>query len=109
MNLGMLLSWEQVYLSKIKEQTAFETDSEIREYLKEAKKFDEYQINSAFEFYQFANKTFTPVQWQEVEKLFEVLDEERIKQDTDSMIEVIGEVLWNMGNLFGTNDTDDFH
>jgi hypothetical protein len=109
MNLGMLLSWEQVYLMKVKNKAFFENEFELINYLKKEKGLDEYQIQSGFDFLNFANEHFTKKEWDKVEDLFTILEEGRIKGDLESIFNSIGEVLWEMGNLFGTNLTDRYH
>jgi hypothetical protein len=109
MNLGMLLSWEQVYLMKVKNKTFFENEIELIHYLKNEKGLDEYQIQSGFDFLKFANEHFTKKEWDKAEELFTILDEGRIKGDLESIFDSMGKVLWEMGNLFGTNLTDQYH
>lgn len=107
MNLGMLLSWEQIYLLKVKDKSFFHNEEEMIQYLKEENGFSQYQIDIAYGFYKFATASFKEQEWQEVDELFTILEQGR-KVNIDEAMSTIGKVLWEMGKLFGTN-LDDTH
>lgn len=102
MNLGMLLTWEQLYLLNIKDTSPFNSEDEMIHHLTEEKGFSEFQIKSAYTLYNYAMENFNVQEWKKVDELFDTLERGRTG-NIDVMMGAIGEVLWEMGNMFGTN------
>lgn len=106
MNLGILLAWEQVYRLKVKKDGLFRNEEEMLNFLREEKQLDEDTITFAYRFYDFANDNFSELQWKEVEELFQEFEQGRDSGDIGEKTRTVGKVLWEMGNLFGTNFPD---
>jgi hypothetical protein len=109
LNLGTLMAWEQIYLFEVKGNSPFATKEEVIEYLTNEKQFDDSYVKFGYQLYDFAEKTFSKKEWEQVDTLFTTLDQGRWTNNFDSMMGSIGEVLWEMGNLFGTNAYKNVH
>ncbi|MCK2000345.1 hypothetical protein MZM54_02940 [[Brevibacterium] frigoritolerans] len=104
MNLGQLIVLETIWSSDTKKEYGMKPE-EVKRYLQEEKQLDDY-IDTGYTQYEFAKNTFTKQEWNRMEELLEknFANRSRIPIEDDWM-SVLGEVLWELGELFGTNNS----
>lgn len=102
MNLGQLIVLETIWSSDTKKEYGMKPE-EVKNYLQEEKQLGEF-IASGYAHYEFAKTTFTKQEWNRMEELLKknFANRSRIPIEDDWM-SVLGEVLWELGELFGTN------
>ena len=107
MNLGQLIALETIWHLNISDDP--NTPEYIKKYLQETKGLEECQIDFAFSLYEMAKERFSKEEWEKAESLLKKNEEARIyfrQGKYDEGMEILGNILWEMGQLFGTNLTD---
>ncbi|WP_088363434.1 hypothetical protein [Bacillus cereus] len=107
MILWQLVSLEIIYLADQKKLEI--TDNQIRERLREQLHITDEKIDYAYSLYDFAKQKFSKEQFDKMGELFQLNEkgkEYMRQEDYDNGMGILGEVLWEMGELFGTNIPD---
>lgn len=104
MNLGQLIVLETIWSSDTNKEYGMKPE-EVKGYLQEEKQLGEF-IDPGYAHYIFAKTSFTKQEWNRMEELLEknYVNRSRIPLE-DNWLSELGEVLWELGELFGTNNT----
>jgi hypothetical protein len=107
MILWQLVSLEIIYKADQNKQEI--TTEKIRELIKDQLHINDEKIDSVYVLYDFAKQTFTKEHFKKMDELFQLNEKAKgymRQEDYDNGMGALGEVLWGMGELFGTNLPD---
>ncbi|MED2737154.1 hypothetical protein [Bacillus toyonensis] len=107
MILWQLVSLEIIY--KADKNNLEITTEQIREQIKGQLQISDEKIDYAYKLYDFAKQNFTKEQLEKMDELFQLNEKAKDymrQEDYDNGMGALGEVLWGMGELFGTNMPD---